>query len=257
MDILEDRNDADKIALAVHELCLSVPEEVLKKVAAALAVETERDTLKDLDLGPDAAARIEDLLNMCFPRMALLAALHTGLLMLRERESVRSSLSWSGPLAASSGSSPERMLLDLVNGAQKELLLAGFSFCPPFLEEALNKALERGVRIRLVMETRLDPPRAVIRHASAIRKKLPGALLFYWPLEKRPPDGTGLPVLSAACAASEKGFLLGAGLSGAGACAGTEPLTGLTGKEKAREVLAHFDSLIEAGELVPPPGSSR
>ncbi len=257
MDILEDYNDADRIALAVHDLCLSVPEEVLKKVAAALAVEPERDTLKDLGLDPDTAARIEGLLNMCFPRMALLAALHTGLLMLREKESGLCSLSWSGPVEAPAGNIPERMLLDLVNGAQKDLLLAGFPGCPPFLEEPLKNALERGVRVRIVMDTRDEPRKAVLRRASALQKLLPGALLCHWPPKKRPKEARGLPVMAAACAASEKGLIMGGGLSGEGACAGIEPLIGYSGREKAREMLEHFDSLIEAGALVRPTGTAR
>lgn len=122
-------------------------------------------------------------------------------------------LVWTGPPAP--GLRLRRIdqaLLEVIEASQKELLLVTFAaYKVPFVIEALESALRRGVNIRFVAESVEDSCGKIgFNAAQALGTGLASDVQVYvWPFEKRTPDEAGRHgSLHAKCAVADRSTLL-------------------------------------------------
>ena len=106
----------------------------------------------------------------------------------------------------------DQALLEVINAAQKELLLVTFAaYKVPIVVEALTSALQRGVKIRFVAETVEDSRGKVSFDAAKFLgpELAPKIQIFVWPLAKRMVDVAGKHgSLHAKCAVADRRMLL-------------------------------------------------
>lgn len=159
-------------------------------------------------------------------------------------------LVWTGPNA---GIVPMRRtdqaLLELINGATKELTIISFAvYKIPELVKALKRAITRGVRIRMVVET----PEASNGKISFGIDSLGDDLLrnltiFVWPLDKRPINEEGkYGSLHVKCAvADRKGlFISSANLTEYALTLNMEMGLLIYNEHLAKQLMEHIDKLI-------------
>lgn len=171
----------------------------------------------------------------------------------RDREQIE--LVWTGP----PGEGPptrrtDQVLLDLINGAKKELLIVSYAaYKIPALVEAMKGALGRGVRILCVLEG-MDAGTLKFDGLPALGKEVAEKAEFYaWPADKRPQDGKGnRGALHAKCAVADRKALLVTSANLTEAAMGRNMELGLHvyGGEVAQRVWCHFATMIRDGVFV-------
>ena len=243
----------EALAAKAGMFCTSAPPELLDALARALEEghENAASLQKKLGLNADVARRLAELLRDS-SRAELAAALRMGACFCRREEARRSSFVWSGPSAALEARKTEQVILDLVQGAEEELLLVSFAaYKVPSLLCAVQKAVDRGVRTRFVLETEDDSEGRLNVDASEAFSSLTGALFYHWPKEKRESHAPGMhPVMHAKCVVTEKAFFISSANLTEHAVSCNMELGFLSfDREKAAVLLGQFTSLIAAGIL--------
>ncbi len=106
-------------------------------------------------------------------------------------------LVWSGPTKPGSAlRRTEQALTELVQGARSELWIVSFvAYAISGIRDALVDALRRGVRVRLLLESRESGGGRITHDGiSALRSVVDlGAVVYEWRLENRPKSGRGTP----------------------------------------------------------------
>ncbi len=186
------------------------------------------------------------------------AALHTAVLSERERREGQSvELVWTGPdVGVVPLRRTEQVVLQLIDSASERLLVVSYAvFNVPRIGEALVRAADRGVAIRLIVES---PDRIEGRKAystlAALGPTVAGRCgVYLWPIEGRFRGGTGRPgLLHVKCVVSERRwlFLSSANLTEQAFSINMELGVLITGGTMPGRVDAHFGKMIEAGTLV-------
>lgn len=175
----------------------------------------------------------------------------------RARLSSTLELAWTGPLAGSvTFRRTEQALLQLIQSAQKELLIVTFAaYKVPVVQQKIRNALTRGVRLRFVGESALECGGKVTCDAfEALAPEVADrAHVYIWPQDQRPVDSAGhYGSLHAKCAVADESilFLSSANLTDFAMTLNMEMGLLVRGGELPRQVVAHFDRLIQHGTLV-------
>ena len=114
-----------------------------------------------------------------------------------ERLGERVELVWSGP--AKPGTAlrrTEQALTELVQSARSELWIVSYvAYSVSGLRDALADALRRGVRVRLLLESRESGGGRITHDGIAALRPVVdlGAIVYEWPLDRRPTNGRGSP----------------------------------------------------------------
>lgn len=243
--------------VALHAFCAAVPLTLVRRLADHLQSQTGGISAEScrsrFSLGTEAFFAFRRLAE-CFSSSAELAtALEIGAFFLEQARTRTSSLVWSGPARVLQPvRTTEQVLLDIIEGAQQEILLVSFAaYRVPSLLQALREALRRGVRVRFVLETAEDSEGQLRHSASCAFAQLQGAFFYHWPLDRRPRNRAGHPAkMHAKCAANETSFLItSANLTGDGINGNMELGILHHDPAKAALLLTQFDQLISSGEL--------
>ena len=164
---------------------------------------------------------------------------------------------WTGP--SSSSTRMRRLdqgLLELVEKATSRLTLVTFvAYSIPNLEESLRAAADRGINMRLILESehesggqiRFDP-------LNALNQAIPDADVYYWPNELRHESPSGsVGVLHAKCAIADDRMALisSANLTGSALERNMELGVLVSGGPIPKMISSHFDTLISNGILRP------
>lgn len=242
---------------ALHAFCASVPLALVRRLADYLRLGAGSVTAEScrnrFSLGSEAFLAFRRLAE-CFSSSAELGtALEIGAFFLEQARKRRSSFVWSGPACVLQPvRTTEQVLLDIIEGAQKHVLLVSFAAyrVPPLLH-ALREALRRGVCVRFVLETAEDSEGQLRHSAASAFAQLQGAFFYHWPSNRRPRNRAGHPAkMHAKCAVNETSFLItSANLTGDGINGNMELGILHHDPEKAALLLAQFDQLISSGEL--------
>ncbi len=130
-------------------------------------------------------------------------------------------LVWTGP---STGLIPtrrtEQVLLEVIDSAASDLFLVSYVFYrASSIVEALNDAVQRGVRVRILMESSVEQGGAV-RGASAgpLAEAVRGAIVYVWDPAERKHDGDAPSAsVHAKCAVADRrlAFITSANLTSA------------------------------------------
>jgi len=158
---------------------------------------------------------------------------------------------WTGP---SSAPVPVRMssevLLDLIERTRNDLILVSFAaYRADSVVDALRAAADRGVDIRLVLETTEDGDGRLTRDAAEAFTPLTGIVSFWtWPREKRPEAGASMHVKTAV-ADGHTALVTSANLTGAALDRNMELGLVVTGGSVPKRLRDHFRALMAEGVL--------
>lgn len=166
-------------------------------------------------------------------------------------------LLWSGPSPASQISARriDQVIYDLINSAQQDILLVTFAaYKIKHLTDALTAALQRGVRVRMILEFEEDSKGQLSKDAvNAFSAEIQSlAEIYYWPLEKRELNAYGKPGKLHAKAAVVDGQALisSANLTDDAFNRNLELGALFVGGEVVENLKTHLDSLIASQILV-------
>jgi phosphatidylserine/phosphatidylglycerophosphate/cardiolipin synthase-like enzyme len=160
---------------------------------------------------------------------------------------------WTGPPTKSLQVRPTRaVVLELIRRARESITIVTFaSHDIADLVGALDEArLDRGVTVRVIVETREDTPRGDGPEAADALKHLPLAVPVYrWPREQRGPTGASMHVK---CVIRDRTEVLvsSANLTSAALDRNMELGLVVDGGATTRVIEQHYDDLIEGGSLV-------
>lgn len=172
------------------------------------------------------------------------------------RDEMTAELVWTGPQTSEVAlRRTEQALLQVIEEAQRELIIVSFAvYKIPEIVGALVKALDRGVRLRIIAETPSAsagkvPYGAVAALGEAIMSR---AEVFIWPSEKRPADAKGKRgSLHVKCAAADgvSLFISSANLTGYALSINMEMGLLIHNQLLAGQVTRHIEGLIMQGTL--------
>lgn len=163
---------------------------------------------------------------------------------------------WTGPEPAETRfRQTEQAILELVNSATRRLTIVSYAvYRIPRIREALAAAANRGVGIRLIVET----PNRIEGQGEydcllALGDNVASACSVYcWPQEKRPKDGNGkIGILHVKCAVADgrQLFLSSANFTDYAFTINMELGLLVTGGKLPGQVERHFERLIQNGQL--------
>lgn len=141
--------------------------------------------------------------------LALRAATHA---VERHRRAQQLELVWTGPPGERPLRRTAQVLHDLIDEAERELLIVAFAvYNIPEIGQALLRAVRRGVVLRLVVESAQERA-GKLAYDSLVAFGTPVAAqaeIYRWPLQQRPTDSEGRHgSLHAKCAVADKQSML-------------------------------------------------
>lgn len=171
-------------------------------------------------------------------------------------ESEKVEIVWTGPAtSAIPVRRTEQVLKQLIDNAREDLLLVSFAtYKIGDLKTALRAAIDRGVMIKMVLESESSSSGKVgYDEIEAIKKEFSEIAIFIWPSDKRPTDDKGRHgSLHAKCAVADSRVALvsSANLTPFALELNMELGLSISGGEIARRISQHFYSLIDSGILI-------
>lgn len=141
--------------------------------------------------------------------LALKAAAHA---VAQQRQAQTLELVWTGPGSAQPLRRTAQVLQDLIEAAQRDLLIVSFAvYDIPEIGQALLRAAQRGVQLRLVIELPKESAGRLAYDSLAAFGPLvtAHAQIYCWPAAERPTDDAGRHgSLHAKCAVADSQTLL-------------------------------------------------
>lgn len=262
-------DDLHQIADAATRLAVHLPHGMLVSLAEAVVQHENADVavartaiLHNLPT-PDFRDAAADFLDHWFARAvrltpqavaAALTAAARSELVHRQEESVE--IVWTGPETAETRfRHTEQAILEVVTLATKRLTVVSYAvYRIPRIRDALVAAANRGVSIRLIVETpnriegqsEYDCLLALGDNVASVSS------VFYWPQENRGKDDNGkIGILHVKCAVADghRLFLSSANFTEYAFTINMELGLLVTGGKLPGQVERHFDRLVEAGQL--------
>lgn len=164
------------------------------------------------------------------------------------------SVVWTGP---ASYEVPVRatsaLLAEVIEEARKSLIVVSFAaYKVAAIVDALRTAADRGVDVRLVLESVVESKGKLSHDAKEAFDALGTTVSFYvWPAELRVSKGGGHAAMHAKCAVADRrtAFVTSANLTGAAMTDNMELGLVVRGGDVPKRIASHFDALIAAGDL--------
>lgn len=213
---------SDPITNAVVVAAENVPEELLALGAASIetAEAWSRLAAENLVQASPASVYQEHAKVICrtwercphISGVAIAAAIRAGAAAVASSRSVnRVSLVWTGPPTRALGIRQTRAVVNtIVANATETLVLMSFaSYGVDDLAKALSKAVDRGVKVSLILETHDDSGGNLTFDAAKAFSLLIGRANFYrWPVEAREAFFAGSARLHAKCILADRSIAL-------------------------------------------------
>jgi cardiolipin synthase A/B len=240
--------------MTAPEACLKLVEELPGSLVESLIVQLRGGAAPAMP-SPGYQGRVDEFLrSQSGTRCELAPMLEVALVAKRSRQTTE--LVWTGP---STSVVPvrrtEQVLCDLIRCAERRLTMTSFGiFQVPRLVEDLERSLERGVALRIVLGDReAHSDQEIDRQRQQLgREVATGASLLQWPAERRPRDEqghAGLMHVKAAVADSKVAFLTSANLTEAALERNMELGVLIRGGGLPTAIDRLIDTLVESGEL--------
>lgn len=164
---------------------------------------------------------------------------------------------WTGPESAETRfRQTEQAILEVVNSAKNRLTVVSYAvYRIPRIREALVAATNRGVAIRLIVETpnRIEGQGEYDCLLALGNNVASACLVYYWPQENRPKDDNGkIGILHVKCAVADgqSMFLSSANLTEYAFTINMELGLLVTGGKLPEKVERHFERLIDDRSLI-------
>jgi phosphatidylserine/phosphatidylglycerophosphate/cardiolipin synthase-like enzyme len=141
------------------------------------------------------------------------------------------------------------VLLEIIDRTQRELIVVSYAaYKVPALVSSLERARQRSVVVRLILESTVDSAGALTHDGAAAFESLRDSIEIYaWPLDKRP-SGSRLHA-KVAVADAEVAFVTSANLTGHALDQNLEVGVLISGGQTPRRLTDHFHALIASGTL--------
>jgi cardiolipin synthase A/B len=254
----------DRLMNAVSILAIELPRPTLEKIARRLMKGSGRlvgGELTDLGVTPHAQELVRELSkswnqNPEVPAPAIATALLAASSTVAQVGSQQSlEIVWTGPSAFGSPiRRVDQALYELIDQAKHDLLLASYvTYRAEKALKALNNATRRGVNVHLILELADESGgRLSFDGLGQMKRSVPAARVFYWPLEKRRRDSKGRPgIFHAKCLVVDNNLTLvsSANLTDYGLEDNIELGLLMRSFEAANRLRRHFEQLIFQGDL--------
>lgn len=173
-----------------------------------------------------------------------------------ERAASHVNLVLTGPTSGSPVPQIEQTLVGLIDKAEQELLLVTFvAYRAETIVAALRRAIGRGVRVSLVLETEFGDEDVVdLREARRLAPDIIDAsTVLVWPLEQRPKSPTGRPArvhAKVAVADRFEALVSSANLTGFAMDINIEAGLAVHGSGIGERLHRYFEQLFAAGVLL-------
>jgi phosphatidylserine/phosphatidylglycerophosphate/cardiolipin synthase-like enzyme len=254
----------DALAVAVRRASIDLPSGQLHKLALALAKNGEPtpvarnsivNTVPTAVFRHHAAAICEAWATTDMRGAGVALAVRCAADSVNEvRGEQQVSVVWTGP---ASYEVPVRatsaVLAEVIEEARKSLIVVSFAaYKVAAVVEALRAAADRGVDVRLVLESVVESKGKLTHDAKEAFEALGGVVSFYmWPAELRVSQGGGHASMHAKCAIADRrtAFVTSANLTGAAMTDNMELGLVVRGGDVPRRIANHFDVLIAGGIL--------
>lgn len=173
-----------------------------------------------------------------------------------ESNKEKTELVWTGPdLNLLPVRRSEQVLLDLIDSAKETLFIVSFVLVNiPKIEEALRRAINRGVDVRLLLESEdKSGSSSFIDTIFRLYTEIPNIQLYVWPRDKRENIQGGFARVHAKCAVadSQLAFVTSANLTAAALDRNIEMGVQINGGSIPENMVAQFTSMISAKEIIP------
>lgn len=177
-----------------------------------------------------------------------------GYLSEKAREEIQ--LVWTGPdLNLIPVRRSEQILLELINSAQSSLLFVSFVLVNiPKIEAAIRQALERGVDVRMLLESEdKDGSNNFRTTIKRLQSSIPGLTLYVWPRDRREAIDGGFARVHAKCAVADQvnAFVTSANLTSAALDKNIEMGVHIHGGNIPQTIYQQFIGMIRAKEITP------
>ena len=249
----------------IIDVARQIPSDIIEEFARNLeSAGTRNDDVTHLIEGvrPSTAVLLKNLMEECQTEPELseaeVASFLRGAAAMDDfwRQSQSLELVWSGPTPVNSGlRRTDQALQALIHAAEKEIIIVTFAaFKVPLITKALIGASERGVGIKLILESVVESGGKIdYDPAAALGESLLAVSQVYvWPLESRPTSPTGHHgSLHVKCAVQDDAALLlsSANLTEFAMELNMEMGMLVKGGTMPGLVTSHFGKLIETGTL--------
>lgn len=179
----------------------------------------------------------------------VLAGILVGAAFARQKTQRESSveLVWTGPTTPFVATRrTEQVLLDLIYHAQSDLFLVSFvAYDVSSVVDALNAATNRGIDIRILLETSTSHGGSLsVDPVATMRRCVPSAALYVW-TDRRAPFTEGRVHAKVAVADGKSAFLTSANLTGHALEKNMEAGVVISGGHVPEGLRAHLHALIE------------
>ncbi len=259
---------SDEVMLLVKHLPLSVAEATAESLATVEAgdwASCRASALRDL-AHPHYRSLIVTFLDdwrrhaaEVSPQAVAAALLSAAAMEKAHREQQSVELVWTGPdVGVVPLRRTEQALLQVIESATERLLVVSYAvYQIPRVCEALVRAADRGVAIRIIVES---PDRIEGQHAYSTLAALGSSVasrcgVYLWPLEQRVRDESGKAgILHVKCAVADSRwlFLSSANLTEYAFTLNLELGLLVKDRDLAEQVERHFDRMIQTGVLIHP-----
>ena len=175
----------------------------------------------------------------------------------RQRRAQTVELVWTGPASAQPLRRTAQVLQGVIDAAQRDLLIISFAvYDIPEIGAALRRAAQRGVAIRLLIESpQASAGKIAYDGLAAFGPAVAAhAAVYHWPLDQRPTDDQGRHgALHAKCAVADATTLLisSANLTRYALDLNMELGLLIRGGSQPAQVTRHVQDLIVSGTLMP------
>ncbi len=180
----------------------------------------------------------------------LLGASHSNL-KAKSEQSVE--LVWTGPTTPFVPTRrTEQVLLDIIRGAERVLFLVSFvAYDVSAIVHALNDACDRGVEIRILLESSVAHGGSLsVDPMAGLRKSVPSANLYAW-VDKAEPFTDGKVHAKVVVADERVCFITSANLTGFAMEKNMEAGVLISGERIPRQFAEHFHALVQTKVIVP------
>ena len=240
--------------MTAAEACLKLVEELPASLVESLIVQLRAGAAPAMP-SPGYQGRVDEFLRYRSDAHGELAPmLEVALAAKRARQTTE--LVWTGPATpVVPVRRTEQVLCELIRCAERRLTMTSFGiFQVPRLVEELERSLERGVALRIVLGGREShSDQEIDRQRQQLgRVVVTHATLLQWPSERRARDEqghAGLMHVKAAVADSKVAFLTSANLTEAALERNMELGVLIRGGGLPAAIERLFDTLLESGEL--------
>jgi len=174
---------------------------------------------------------------------------------LSEKSNEKVELVWTGPdLNFVPVRRSEQLLLELVDTAKSSLFLVSFVVVNiPRVEDAIRRAIDRGVDVRMLVESEDREGSGNFRNTiDRLSSDIPGLTLYVWPREKRESTNGIFARVHAKCIVADQSsaFLTSANLTSAALDKNIEIGVNIKGGSVPPSIYQQLISMIRSNEIV-------